>query len=146
MTMFFRPPRKKYSNRERQEIYDRCCGDKEQPDCNICSLPVMHGQDWDVSHDPKGKPHALGGTDVGVAHSRCNRLHGAQVIRPLMAKLDRARQHFTGAWLPKYPMRCGRRDPVKRTMDGRIVERKTLGEQLQDLRNKGIISPRKEPT
>lgn len=138
------PKRKKYSNRERQEIYDRCCGDKQFPDCNICSLPVMHGQAWDVSHDPKGRPHALGGTDVAVAHSRCNRLHGAQVVRPLMAKLTRIRQRFTGAYQARRPMRCGRKDGLKLTMDGRLVERKTLGEQLQDLRDKGMIFVKKD--
>lgn len=136
--------RKKYSNRERQEIYDRCCGDKQFPDCNICDLPVMHGQSWDVSHDPQGKPHALGGTEVGIAHSRCNRLHGAQVVHPMMAKLERIRQRFTGAWRPRYPMRCGRHDNIKRTLDGRIVERKTLGEQMQELRERGVVIGKEE--
>lgn len=135
------PRRRRLSNKARQELYDRCCGDGDHPICNICDLPVQPGQDWDVSHDPDGAPHALGGTDIGVAHSRCNRLHGAQVVRPMVAKCDRIRQKYTGSFRPRYPMRGGRFDNVSKSMKGGVKVRKTLAQKHAETMAKRQVRP-----
>lgn len=125
--------RQRLNNTQRQELYDRCRGLADYPTCNICNLLVLPGQDWDESHDPDGPPHCMGGTDTGLAHSRCNREHGAKVVGPMVAKCDRAHQKFTGAYRSRQPMRGGRHDGVKRTMEGRVVARKTLSDKHKEL-------------
>jgi hypothetical protein len=115
--------RRGLSSTAREALYDRCRGENAFPICNIpgCGLPVLPHQDWDESHI--GAPAAFGGTDTGVAHRKCNRDHGAQVVTPMVAKAKRGRQKFIGAWVSNYPMRGGRNDSIKRTMSGRVVKR-----------------------
>lgn len=113
--------RRRLSPTKREELYDRCRGENTFPICNLCPLPILPGQEWDESHI--GAPAALGGTETGVAHRKCNRDHGAKVVTPMVAKAKRGRQKFIGAWVPQTPMRGGRSDSIKRTMSGRVVPR-----------------------
>ncbi len=116
--------RRRLSSTAREELYDRCRGDKDHPDCNLCGEPVLIGDAWDDSH--VGAPHALGGNETGVAHRSCNRRDGAEVVTPMVAKAKRGRQKFIGAHQTRYPMRGGRDDKISRGMDGRVKPRTTL--------------------
>jgi 5-methylcytosine-specific restriction protein A len=116
--------RRRLSSSAREALYDRCRGDKPFPDCNICGQPVDGTrQAWDESHDPDGPPHCFGGTETGVAHRRCNRRHGAQVVVPMDAKATRVRQKSIGAFVTRYKLPGGRDSDRKRTVDGRVVPR-----------------------
>jgi hypothetical protein len=124
-------PRKRLTTKGRRELYRReaakarDAGLGEHPICNIawCGLPVLPGQSWDESHD--GIPHAFGGTVVGVAHSRCNRIHGAQVVVPAVAKSKRVRERHLDIARTARPLPGGRFDRLRKTMTGRVVERGT---------------------
>jgi hypothetical protein len=97
------------------------------PICNLCDLPVTPGQDWDESHAPE-KPRCFGGRRVGIAHLRCNREHGAQVVTPAFAASNRKQQHHIGAdgpGLGKSPMRAGRRSQQSKTFRHGVVTRLT---------------------
>ena len=115
--------RKRLTTAERRAFYAEACGDNEYPPCNLCGLPIIAGQAWDVSHE--GSPHALGGTKTGIAHRRCNREHGYRMVTPMVAKAKREYDGHRGIALSRYPMAGGRNDPRKRTIDGRVVDRKT---------------------
>lgn len=119
--------RKRLSNRQREELYDRCRGDKPVPDCNLCGNPVQLHERWHESH--VGAPHALGGTETGVAHEDCNRRDAAEVVAPMVAKAKRGRQKFIGAFRTKFPMRGGRGDSIKVCIGGGIKVRKTLAQK-----------------
>lgn len=117
--------RRRLSSRDREALYDRCRGEKEFPDCNICGLPVDGvRQAWDESHDPEGPPHCFGGTETGVAHRECNRRHGAEVVVPMDAKATRNRQKHIGAHVPRIPMPAGRNSRIKRKIGGGVVARR----------------------
>jgi hypothetical protein len=118
------------STTRRQALYDRCKGDKPFPICNLCDLPITAGQPWDESHFPV--PKALKGHETGLAHRACNRLHGAEVITPMVAKCKRVRAKHTGAWRPRHPMPCGRNSKRSRSMLRGVVTRRTLREKLID--------------
>jgi hypothetical protein len=118
--------RKRLSSTAREALYDRCRGDKEFPDCNICGLPVDGvRQAWHESHDPDGPPHCFGGTETGIAHAECNLRHGAEVVVPMDAKATRIRQNFIGASVSRFPMRGGRNDSIKRKVGGGVVPRQS---------------------
>jgi hypothetical protein len=104
-------------------VYDRARGDREHPDCNICGLPVYPFDRWEESHVPV--PKCFGGTETGVAHTKCNREHGAKVVTPMTAKSDRVRQRYIGAWRSRFPLPGGRDDPRRRKISGEIVNRLT---------------------
>lgn len=90
--------------KQREQLWDRECdnardrGRGDYPICNLCDLPVQPGQSWDESH--VGRPKALGGTETGIAHRRCNRHHGAKHVVPFVAKAKRMRRKFIGAGVP----------------------------------------------
>lgn len=118
--------RRRYSPRERAALWDQCCGEQGFPVCNICGLSVFPGQKWDISHDPKGAPAALGGDAVGIAHRRCNHRHGAVVVTPLMAKVKRIRAKHIGAHElghSRHAMPCGRASPWRKKLSGEVVQR-----------------------
>jgi hypothetical protein len=96
---------------------------REHPACNLCPHPILPGQSWDVSHE--GVPAALGGSSVGLAHSRCNRIHGAQIVTPMVAKAKRTGDKFRDIKRPRNPLPGGRSDSRKRTMAGEVVDRET---------------------
>lgn len=120
--------RRRLSSTRREELYDRCRGDNAVPECNICHLPILLNEPWDESHDPEGPPHALGGTETGVAHRDCNRRHGAEVVIPMVAKAKRGRQKHIGAFVTKAPMPCGRASARSHAMAGGIKPRQTLAD------------------
>ncbi|WP_439392379.1 hypothetical protein ACRQ5Q_22550 [Bradyrhizobium sp. PMVTL-01] len=117
--------RRRLSSAQREALYERCRGTKDFPDCNICGLPITPGQAWDASHDPEDAPNVLRPRDAeGVAHARCNRLHGAQVVHPLVAKCDRIHRRHIGAHVSRFPLPGGRNSHVKRKIGGGVVERR----------------------
>lgn len=116
--------------RQREQLYDReakaarTSGLGEYPICNLCDCPVGPGQAWDESH--VGAPKALGGTDTGLAHRRCNREHGARIVTPMVAKTKRSRQKHIGARLRSArPLPGGRDSNIKITINGGPVDRRT---------------------
>ena len=96
---------------------------REHPACNLCPHPILPGEFWDVSHE--GVPAALGGTVVNLAHRRCNRIHGATVVVPMVAKAKRTGDKFRDIKRSRNPIPGGRDDPRKRTMGGEVVNRET---------------------
>jgi|SRR5579862_986868 len=101
------------------------------PICNLCGLPVFETDDWDESHDP-AKPKCFGGRDTGVAHRRCNRDHGAQVVVPAKAKSDRVRRRHIGAFKPgmgKNALPAGRRSTLTKTFHHGVQPRLTGAEK-----------------
>lgn len=118
--------RRTYSPRMRAEIWDRCRGEREFPICNICGLSIDPGQLWDISHDPRGTPAALGGNEVGIAHRRCNHQHGSLVVTPLVAKVKRIRAKHVGAHeqgCGRRSLPCGRTSPWRKKLSGEVVLR-----------------------
>jgi hypothetical protein len=85
------------------------CGRGPNPICNICDQPVLPGSPWQRSHCP-GRAKAFGGKVVGIAHTACNRKHGAEVVVPSLAKALRQRAFHLGITGPgrgPHPMRAG---------------------------------------
>jgi hypothetical protein len=115
--------RARLSNTAREALYDRLRGDEAYPTCNICQQFIMVGQEWDVSHDPKGPARCFGGTETGVAHRSCNREHGAKVVRPMDAKATRVRQRHIGAFQSRHKLPGGRYDVLKKKLSGEVVPR-----------------------
>lgn len=110
--------------KQREALYDRCRDGLPHPLCNLCRIPVLPGDAWDESHYPI--PKSLGGTEVGIAHARCNRDHGAKVVTPLVAKVKRIRQRHIGAKVKGSgyrPLPCGKRSPWKKKINGEVVRR-----------------------
>lgn len=123
--------RRRLSNTKREALWNDCrCDDsagnlEEYPRCNIpgCGGFVTPGQKWVESHYPV--PAAHGGEITGVAHHRCNFQYWKEVEAPMMAHVTRARQKHRGIYRPEHPMPGGRDDPRKRTMSGKLVDRRT---------------------
>lgn len=113
---------------KRQKLWDRealnsyLCEQGRHPICNLCGLPVTPGQDWDESHGPTAK--AFGGKRTQIAHRRCNREDGLEVKRRA-DKSNRVRAKHTKSWRSDRPVPGGKRAPWKRTLDGRVIDRRT---------------------
>ncbi len=92
--------------------------------CHLCSMKVMPGQDWDVSHDI---PLEAGGKDDAsnwlVAHRKCHRRHTAETDAPLIARVKRIHARHIGAHKSRSPMPMGKGSKFKRKMDGTVVLR-----------------------
>lgn len=93
--------------------------------CHLCSMKVVPGEEWDVSHDI---PLEAGGKDDEsnwlVAHRKCHRRHTATVDAPLIAKVKRIHQRHIGAKAKsKNPLPGSRHSKFKRKMDGTVVRR-----------------------
>lgn len=100
----------------------REAGKGEFPICNLCGRAVLPARQWDESHDPS-LPRAWGGTATGVAHRKCNRLHGARVVVPQLAKTNRqwrANVGITGPGVSANPLPGGRNDRIKKKLNGRV--------------------------
>lgn len=113
--------RQRLTNLQRLELLER-----ERYRCHLCRGEIQPGQAWDISHEI---PLALGGADDDenrrAAHRKCHRGHTATVDLPTIAKAKRNRAKFRGAYRSQSPMRGGRRDALKRRMDGTVVLRAT---------------------
>lgn len=122
--------RRRLTTRQREDLYERerakaVANERgEFPICNICDQPVVACQTWDESHHP-AFPHALGGTDTGVAHTRCNRRHGAEVVVPQVARSKRQFKMARDINRSRNPLPGGRDDPRRRTVAGLVVDRAT---------------------
>ena len=123
--------RRRLPSSERAKLYEReaekarAAGRGVLPICNICDCPIDGAtQAWDESHDP-AKPRFLGGAVTGIAHRRCNRTHNNRHDTPLYASGNRKRWRAMGAYVPARPMAGSRSDRLKRTLDGRTIERAT---------------------
>jgi len=90
----------------------------------LCSMKVVPGQEWDVSHDI---PLEAGGSDDEtnwfVAHRKCHRVQTSNVDAPMIAKVKRKHQKHIGAARSKSPLPGGRFSKWKRRMDGTVVLR-----------------------
>ncbi len=120
--------RDRLTTTQRRALYETAVDDaraagSEHPACNLCPHPILPGQLWDVSHE--GAPAALGGTCTGLAHRRCNRIHGAEIVTPMVAKAKRTGDKFRDIKRTRNPLPGGRNDPRKRTMGGEVVDRAT---------------------
>jgi hypothetical protein len=116
------------------------------PICPHCSKPVHPKQDWDDCH--VGAPAALGGRRTAVGHRNCNRLDGATVVVPMVAKVKRMRaKHLgeKGPGLGPCPMRAGRRSGIRKTFAGAVVPRLTHGEKHAAMLAKRAITPVERP-
>lgn len=114
---------KRQSTTKREALYDRVRGEKNHPDCNICGLPVLPCDRWEESHMPV--PRCFSGTETGVAHTKCNRQHGAKEVTPAWAKSNRVRQRYLGIFRSRFPLPGGRDDPRRRKISGEVVSRET---------------------
>lgn len=117
------PPRRSLTTGQREALYETARGGDEFPSCNICLRPVRPGESWVESHMPV--PRALDGTATGIAHKRCNDKRWREVEAPMIANAKRKYKWARGIKVSRRPMRGGKNDPWKRTMDGRIVDRVT---------------------
>jgi len=115
------PRRKRLSTTERLALLER-----ENATCHLCKGIIQPGQAWDVSHEI---PLELGGADDDenrrAAHRKCHRVHTAAVDLPTIAKAKRNYAKHRGAAVSRQPMRGGRRDALKKRMDGTVVLRAT---------------------
>lgn len=126
--------RRRLSSKQREELYDRCRGNNEFPTCNLCGLPVDGTREpWDESHE--GAPHALGGTETGVAHRVCNQRDNHLNVTPMVAKAKRGRQKHIGAFQTRHKLPGGRGSGVKKKIGGGVVarERRVPKLSLDDL-------------
>lgn len=130
--MTMRPPRSRLSNRQREDLWDSECVKATQakrgeyPICNICDTPIIPPADrWHESHDPY-LPRALGGAVTGIAHDRCNLDHANIHDKPLIAKADRIRQKFIGAFRSSSPPIVGsKRSGIALPFRGGPIDRRT---------------------
>lgn len=117
---------------QREELHGYKQGRGAKVFCNICDKEVVKFvDDFDESHDP-AQPRVFGGKSVGIAHSLCNRLHGAQVVRPQVAKCDRIRKRHLGIKKPgmgRHPLAAGVLTKITRTMRGRVKPRQSHAEK-----------------
>lgn len=116
------PPRKHMSTAQRDAFYKQACGENDYPICGYCQLPVLPWQNWDRAHE--GRPHTWGGTEEAVWHRRCNSKHNNEVVTPMYWKGERQYKKHRDIYRSRRPF--GTRDkPMKRTVDGRVVDRVT---------------------
>jgi hypothetical protein len=101
------------------------------PVCNLCDQPVLPVDKWDESHD--GTPKAFGGKITGIAHTACNRRHGASVVKPLVTKAKNVRARHTGAYRPRKAFAAGKDSPLKRKIGGEVVARMSVVEQIRQI-------------
>jgi hypothetical protein len=117
------PSRRKMTKAQRRAFYDAAKGNEEFPRCNICGQFVLPCHNWVESHMPI--PHAWKGEQTGVAHARCNKKRWTEVEAPMLAKGRHQYDMARGIKVSRTPMPGGKDDPRKRTIDGRVVERRT---------------------
>lgn len=138
-----------FGSKQREAVWSVECeraqavGRGDVPICNLCDLPVLPTDRWDRSHVPE-RPRSFGGKQVGVAHERCNREHGAQVVVPALARANRLRWRAIGAAGPglgRYPMPGGVRSKLSKTFNKGVVLRLTLAQRhAATMRRRAILT------
>jgi hypothetical protein len=118
-----KPFRRKMTKAQRRDFYNAAKGDNEFPVCNICGLPVRPCHDWVESHLPI--PRAWKGKKTGVAHARCNQERRATVEAKMFKKANHQYDMARGIKVSRNPLPGGKDDPRKRTIDGRVIDRRT---------------------
>ena len=94
--------------------------------CNLCTLEVRPGDDWDESHCPV--PKTFGGTITGVAHRACNIKDNVEFVIPraALARRQWRRHHgIRGPGLGDDPLPGGRRSNVTKKLNGKVEPRLT---------------------
>src|SRR5438045_4179199 len=122
--------RHRLTTKQREKLYEseaekaREAGRGEFPICRLCDLPIIGGSLWDENHEGH-KPKWLGGKVDGISHRRCNRINNQTYATPLFAKSERIRKRFMDFTRSRSPMPGGRDDSIKKTMNGKVVDRAT---------------------
>lgn len=125
------------SARQRRALWSRestnsyLAGRGNNPICNLCDQPVEPGQDFDASHW-EGRPRAFGFRATGIAHRRCNRMHGALTVTPAVAKSNRVKDRHhgvTGPGLGRHALPGGKRSRLRKTIRGQVVPRLSASEK-----------------
>jgi hypothetical protein len=114
-SVLFRPKRKRYSNTEREAIFDSFKGI-----CVLCSQPIGF-EKWEVVHI--AIPHVWDGKEVGPGHKRCHDEETATVTIPLITKTKRLRRRHIGAQRPDQALPGGTSDPISKGIDGTVKAR-----------------------
>lgn len=92
--------------------------------CNLCTLEVHPGDDWDESHSPI--PKTFGGAATGVAHRTCNIKDNIEFVTPRAAQARRQwRRHrgITGPGLGDDPLPGGHRSNITKKLNGKVEPR-----------------------
>ncbi|MHB2170243.1 HNH endonuclease [Alsobacter sp. R-9] len=112
--------RRSLSTRERLDLFIAANGR-----CQRCGWALRPGTRWDVDHVI---PLALGGRDTpDNMQVLCVPCHSGKTRRqdvPTIAKIARVRARHLGAARARRPMPGGKDSKWKRTIDGRVVERR----------------------
>lgn len=108
---------------QRRQFYEAARGSGEFPLCNICLTEILPYQRWVESHMPV--PRALGGTETGIAHERCNTMRWRTIEAPMLAKTRHQYDLARDLKVPRNRLPGGREDPRKRRIDGTVVDRIT---------------------
>ena len=115
--------RRSLATRERLDLFLAAHGR-----CQRCGWALAPGTRWDIDHVI---PLALGGRDqAGNMQVLCAACHGGKTHRedvPVIAKTVRIRARHLGARTSRRPLPGGRRSRWKKTIDGRVVERRERG-------------------
>lgn len=115
--------RRSLSTRERIALFLAAKGR-----CKACGWILSPGTRWDVDHVI---PLALGGRDQhDNMQILCSPCHGGKTHRidvPAIARTTRIQARHLGARASRRPLPGGRHSRWKRTIDGRILERRESG-------------------
>lgn len=112
--------RREFSTKVKIEAFERAQGR-----CQNCTAALRPGK-YRYDHI---LPCALGGeSDLDNCQLLCANCDATKTYRydfKAIAKGKRIRARFLAARAPRNPIAGGRSDPRKRTMDGRIIDRRT---------------------
>lgn len=111
--------RKPLSRKQRLAVFM-----KTQGTCYLCTQK-LDVKGWEAEH-----PQALellGPADIEALMPICKPCHKVKTAddRKAIAKANSTRDRHIGALESKTPLPCGRKSPLKKRMDGTVVDRKT---------------------
>lgn len=93
-------------------------------DCHICGgvIDPAAGDTWEAEHV---LPHNVGGTAVAPAHAGKNSCHAEKTAQEasVRAQVKRGAERHFGVKRSSRPMPFGRNSPLKRKLNGQIVQR-----------------------
>ena len=107
--------RRTLSTTDRAKIFETAGGV-----CHICSVTIQAGQRWQADHVI---PRALTGRDdlavFSPAHERCHLVKTKRDVA-VIAKAERIRNKFTGAFRTRHPMPGSRASGRRKRMNGEV--------------------------